>query len=211
MEFESFFPLDKERYAFVIRFFSEYTTPRAFPQAFSRWARGEICSVGDYAGISIPSPEDNELHRGPTIWEGPDSCAGEFEPDFHEFAVTMLSAAKFFLAKAREQGITEYVKVFNCVTNAEEVFTQARFIADVETFRKNFCNVGWIKEHCYGEGQVVDSEGVLTGEYHGAEWGELWYEKFGRLLKFDDIETVDDVIRAGNAPNTRSRRKLFEF
>ncbi len=190
MDYKDFFPLNQERYAFVIGFFGEYAASRYFPMAFSRIARGESCAVSDYAGINIPCAEDGELRRGPTIYSGPYPYTGEFETDFHEFAVIMLSAAEYFLAVMRGRGITEYAQAQNCVTNEREVYTEKRFIADIELFRRNFCNVGWIKAHCYGQGRVVDSDGIVTEEYHGREWGECWYEEYGRLLDFGDIESA---------------------
>lgn len=68
---------------------------------------------------------------------------------------------------------------------------QDKLFADLKKLRKKYSNIEWIIEHCYGEEYYVcDAEGVCTGEHHGKEWGELWYEKYGKYLNFDDVNNI---------------------
>ncbi|MDE7293189.1 MAG: hypothetical protein K2N72_02065 [Oscillospiraceae bacterium] len=195
MKFEDVFPYDKEEfpfkedYSFVVKFFNEYTEYKNFPEFFEGQAEGIGCGFHEFAGINLPNGEDQNMMCGPRIWEGPSFCMNDQELDFHQFAVIMLTAARVFLENMREKGITEYRRYINLVDNTEHVYTEKRFLGDIEKFRENFLNVERIKEICYGEDYyVTDDEGVITGEHHGKEWGEEWYEKYGKYLNFDDVD-----------------------
>lgn len=200
MRLEDVFPYDKNEYSFVINFFNRYVG-RDFPEIFSYWAKGDSAMISDYAGINIPLGEDEEMVCGPTIFWGYDPST--FPIDFHEFAVIILTVTRVFLENMREKGITEYYRYINLVDNTEHIFTEERFLGDIENFRKNFLDVRWIKENCYGEDDVCDNNGVMTGEHHGKEWGEEWYEKYGKHLNFDD---VDKIIEESFAAYYRKKR-----
>lgn len=189
MKFIDVFPYDKKEYAFIIDFFEEYANYRSFAASFSGWAQGISCPLYEFAGINFPG-DDQQMRCGPNIWEGPHFALSDQELGYHEFIVIMLLAAKVFLQNMRSKGITEYERYINLVNNEEVVHAEEGFLKDVELFRKNFSDVLWIKEHFYGEYHVTDEHGVLTGEYHGKEWGEEWYEKYGKFLRFDDVDEI---------------------
>ncbi len=203
MRFEDVFPYDKEEFpfkednSFVVYFFNMCTEYKYFPEFFEKLANGVGCSLSDDAGINLPNGEDWKMMYGPRIWEGPYFAIEECTLNFHQFAVIMLTAARVFLENMREKGATEYYRYTNLVDNTEHVYTEKRFLGDIEKFRENFLNVERIKEICYGEEYYVcDDEGVITGEYHGKEWGEEWYEKYGKHLNFDD---ADEIVEANFA------------
>jgi len=190
MLFEDIFSYNTGKYSFIIAFFNKYTKNERFLFTFSHCAQGVSSCIHEFAGIDLPSADYQEMRKGPRIWEGNAIYSlNECEVDFHDFAIIMLTAAKVFLNNIRENEVSEGVNLINDKYNCS--YIQENLIKSIKEFRKNFFNIEWIKENCYGEGYVTDNCAEPTGEYHGKEWGEKWYETYGKYLNFDDI---DDIV-----------------
>ena len=49
---------------------------------------------------------------------------------------------------------------------------------DIKRLRRNYSDIEWIIERCYGEEYyVTDNQGICTGEHHGKEWVEKHKEE----------------------------------
>lgn len=172
MKFIDVFPYDRYRYPKLIHYF-EYAI-RSMPTVLKYFSIGGFLRFDD-CGLGIPDGEDDIMREGPFAWYGdPSIIRGpeDFEIiDFKMFIVCVELAVRVF--------------IFNSGKPAEE-----SVLNDLEAFKKKYTDVSWIKEHCYGEGMVTDDQLVQTGEYHGKEWGEEWYEKYGKFLRFDDVDEI---------------------
>ncbi len=175
MKFEDVFPYEKDRYPQLIEYF-ETSLRRfpGFPEVLNSFSRGGCWSFDD-CGINIPDGEDELMREGPFAWAGNPfiiRCPEDFEIiDFKMFIVCFELAVRVYIFNHKDQPAENLLK-------------------DMKTLREKYTDVSWIKEHCYGEAEVCDDQLVLTGEYHGKEWGEKWYEKYGRFLRFDDIDEI---------------------
>lgn len=172
MKFIDVFPYDRSRYPELIHYF-EYAI-RSMPTVLKYFSIGGFLRFDD-CGLGIPDGEDDIMREGPFAWYGdPSIIRGpeDFEIiDFKMFIVCVELAVRVF--------------IFNSGKPAEE-----SVLNDLEELKKKYTDVSWIKEHCYGEGMVYDNQLVQTGEYHGKEWGEEWYEKYGKFLRFDDVDEI---------------------
>lgn len=174
MKFLDVFPYDKNEYSQVIDYF-EKSIGTYFQKILSEYAKGIQYNTFTACCLNLPRNDDNVMRKGPFAWSGcPILKRGEEDfdiLDFKMFVVCFELAAKVY-----------YLNSGNQVTT------------DIKRLRRNYSDIGWIIEHCYGEEYyVTDNQGICTGEHHGKEWGEEWYEKYGKFLSFND---VDEIVEA---------------
>lgn len=178
MKFVEVFPYKGKRYNSVIYFF-ETCIKGQFPKIIDEYADGFLHRF-DSCGLILPSGEDNIMRKGPFAWSGcpyihmePDDYD---ELDFKEFIVCFYLAARVYL-----------INNPNC-REKEQIYDA------LKRLRRNYTDINWIIDHFYGEDEYVcDEQCILTGEVHGKEWGEKWYNSYGKYLCFDDI---DELVEA---------------
>ena len=174
MKFLDVFPYDKNDYYHVIYYFEE-SIGYYFQYILSEFAKGIACNPFPSCCLNLPHGDDNVMRKGPFACSGCPISKKEEEDydvlDFKMFVVCFELAAKVYYLNSGNQVTTELKKL-----------------------RRNYTDIEWIIEHCYGEEYYVnDNQCIYTGEHHGKEWGEEWYEKYGRFLSFDD---VDEIVEA---------------
>ena len=175
MRFVDVFPYNRDEYSQVIWFFEE-CIERDFQAVIDNYAHGHQYGF-ESCGLNLPNGEDNIMYKGPFAWAGDpssDMCPDEYDQlDFKMFIICFELAAKVFL-----------------LNNSSYEYPM-RIFDSLKLIRKNYTNVLWLIEHFYGEEfYVCDNQGVCTGEHHGKEWGEKWYETYGKLLYFDDVDQI---------------------
>lgn len=173
MKFEDVFPYEKDRYPQLIEYFEE-SLKWGMPEVLHYFSIGGFLRL-DYCGLGIPHGEDELMREGPYAWAGNPFTIWRPEDDeiidFKMFIVCCELAVRVYIFNHKDRPTENLFK-------------------DLKTLREKYTDVSWIKEHCYGEAKVCDDQLVLTGEYHGKEWGEEWYEKYGKFLRFDDIDEI---------------------
>lgn len=119
------------------------------------------------------------MRKGPFAWSG---CPGlkrthddYDELDFKMFIICFQLATEIYLINNINCKFKEQIK------------------SSMKELKSNYTDISWIIEKFYGiEYYVCDDQAICTGEHHGKEWGEQWYENYGKHLYFDDIDTIVD-------------------
>ena len=158
MKFLDVFPYDKNEYSQVIDYFEE-SIGYYFQKILSEFSKGIVCNLFPSCCLNLPDGEDNVMRKGPFVWSGCPISKKEEEDydvlDFKMFVVCFELAAKVY-----------YLNSGNQVTT------------DIKRLRRNYSDIEWIIERCYGEEYyVTDNQGICTGEHHGKEWGEKHKEE----------------------------------
>ena len=158
MKFLDVFPYDKNEYSQVIDYFEE-SIGYYFQKILSEFSKGIVCNLFPSCCLNLPDGEDNVMRKGPFVWSGCPILKREEEDfdilDFKMFVVCFELAAKVYYLNSGNQVTTELKKL-----------------------RRNYTDIEWIIEHCYGEAYyVTDNQGICTGEHHGKEWGEKHKEE----------------------------------
>lgn len=177
MLFEDVFPYKKDEYSQLIYFF-EKSINENWLNVIVKYANG-VQYRFDSCGLNLPKSDDNLLRKGPFAWAGNpclDRSSDGFEQlDFKMFIVCFELATKVYLF------------------NNDACECRTVILDNMKTLKEKYTNIPWIIDNFYGiEYYVCNNDGICTGEHHGKEWGEMWYEKYGKYLNFDD---VDDIVK----------------